>query len=329
MAIAKLWSRGEWVSQLGESRPKTTVTIGNFDGVHLGHRAILERVTRESQAAGRMSAVLTFYPHPARVLRPAAAPSLLETIDQRLARLGEAGVEAALVARFNQSLSNLGPEGFAQEFLAQTMRAAVVLVGENFRFGHKQAGDVKILRELGARLGFAVEIVAPVVDETGAVISSSAIRAAVREGRMEDAARILGRPFALEGEIRTGTGLGRRVVLPTLNLATEQETLPKLGVYATETTVAGADYRSVTNVGMRPTFDGVKLGIESHLFDFSQNLTSGPMAVRFRTRIRDEHKFSGPDELKQQILRDIEEANKVFRSNAKTNPSRMNTDKHR
>lgn len=315
MAIAKLWSIDEWVARFGPSRKRTALTIGNFDGVHVGHQAILKRVRTDAHGADRMSAVLTFYPHPAQVLRPAEAPSLLETIDQRVERLDKAGMDAVLVARFNRELASLSPEEFAESFLAKAMRARAVFVGENFRFGHRQAGDVKILRELGARLGFAVEIVPPVYAEIGgesAVVSSSAIRAAVREGRVEDAARLLGRPFALEGEIRTGTGVGRKLVVPTLNLTTEQEMLPKLGVYATETSVACGEYRSVTNVGMRPTFDSVKLAIETHLFGFNENLTSGPVTIRFRTRIRDEKKFSGPEELKQQILRDIETAKQYF-----------------
>lgn len=315
MAIAKTWSCEEWVERFGAARKQTAVTIGNFDGVHVGHQAILKQVCANACAADRVSAVLTFYPHPAKVLRPAEAPPLLETIDQRIARLESTGIEAVLVAHFDRELASLSPEEFAEAFLAKTMRAGSVFVGENFRFGHRQAGDVKLLREIGARLGFQVEIVPPVYEEIGGkrlVVSSSAIRAAVRDGRMDEAARMLGRPFALEGEIRTGSGLGRKLVVPTLNLSTEQELLPKLGVYATETTVAGADYRSVTNVGMRPTFDGVKLAIETHLFGFSDNLTSGPMAIRFHARIRDEKKFSGPEQLKQQILRDIETTKQYF-----------------
>jgi riboflavin kinase / FMN adenylyltransferase len=311
MALAKTWSAAEWAERFGAERKPTTVTIGNFDGVHIGHREILNRVNANARANDRMSAVLTFYPHPAQVLRPAAAPTLLETIDQRLMRLGQAGIDAALVVRFNRELAALSPEEFAESFLAETMRAAVIFVGQNFRFGHRQAGDVHMLGQLGMQLGFSVEIVPPVYQEIEGerlIVSSSAVRAAVREGRMEDAEAMLGRPFALEGEIRTGTGVGRKLVVPTLNLSTEQETLPKLGVYATETTVGGANYNSVTNVGMRPTFDGVKLAIETHLFGFSETLTSGPMTVRFRTRIRDEKKFPGPEELKQQILRDIEAA---------------------
>lgn len=226
-------------------------------------------------------------------------------------------MDAVLVARFNRELAVLPPQEFAETFLAKTLRVGVVLVGDNFRFGHRQAGDVKMLGELGVRLGFAVEIVPPVyVDDRGtrAVVSSSAIRAAVHEGRMEDAAGMLGRAFALAGEIRSGTGLGRKLVVPTLNLSTEQGTLPKLGVYATETTVAGAEYSSVTNVGMRPTFDGAKLAIESHLFSFDEDLTSGAMTVRFHTRIRDEKKFSGADELKQQVMKDIETAKRHFQA---------------
>src|SRR5271163_2066049 len=155
------------------------------------------------------------------------------------------------------------------------MRARAVLVGGSFRFGHKQLGDVALLRELGRRWGFEVVIVTPVIDG-GDVVSSTAIREAVRGGGMEDARRMLGQPFALAGEIRPGTGQGRKLIVPTLNLATEQECLPKDGVYATETMVEGKTYHSATNIGVRPTFDGKRLAIESHLIDFSRNLTSGP-----------------------------------------------------
>jgi len=322
IAMVRAWSAEEWAERLGDSRRSSAVTIGNFDGVHRGHQEILRRVIEDARAKGRGSAVLTFYPHPAQVVRPAEAPTLLETIDQRLARLEAAGIEGTFVARFNRTLAEMSPEEFAEQFLAQTMRAGVVFVGENFRFGHKQAGDVKMLRELGARLGFSVETVPPVTytmaDGKSAVVSSSTVRTAVREGRVEDAERMLGRAFALEGKIRTGTGIGRKVVVPTLNLATEQEMLPKLGVYATETMVTGKEFRSVTNVGMRPTFDGVKLAIETHLFDFNENLTDGEMAIRFRQRIRDEKKFAGPEELKKQVLKDIEAAKRFFDANPVT-----------
>jgi len=313
-------SADEWVDRLGESRSETVLTIGNFDGVHVGHQKILREVVERAAAVAADShgarkellpAVLTFYPHPARVLRPQEAPSLLETVPLRLADFAAIGIGATLVLKFDADLAQESAEDFVKKYLVDTMRARAVLVGATFRFGHKQLGDVELLRELGRRWGFDVVIVTPVVDG-GDVVSSTAIREAVRGGRVEDARRMLGRPFALVGEIRPGTGQGRKLVVPTLNLATEQETLPKTGVYVTETVLTGGTYRSVTNVGVRPTFDGKRLAIESHLFDFAEALTSGLMKVRFLQRLRDEQKFSGPAELREQVLKDIERAKGVF-----------------
>jgi riboflavin kinase / FMN adenylyltransferase len=317
MALAVLHSAEEWIARGGAKRKPAVVTIGNFDGVHSGHQEILRRVVERAAKQDLLGAVLTFDPHPARVLRPAAAPLLLTTLEQRLHAFDEARLDAALVMRFDLEVAKISAEDFVRRFLVEAMRAQVVLVGGNFRFGHRQAGDVKLLTELGRQCGFKVEVVPPVV-EAGTVVSSTAIRLAVREGRMEDAAKLLGRPFALEGEIRTGTGQGRKLVVPTLNLATEQECLPKNGVYVTETSVRGKTYRSVTNVGVRPTFDGTRLAIESHLFGFSEDVTSGRMEIRFRTRLRDEQKFAGPEALREQILRDIERAQHYFGVTVKT-----------
>jgi riboflavin kinase/FMN adenylyltransferase len=304
-------SADEWTKRFGESRKQTAVTIGNFDGVHLGHQKILHRVLDCARRDHLMSAVLTFYPHPARVLRPDAAPGLLMTRDQRLAAFDAMGIEAALVMQFDVGFAKVTAEDFAKKFLVDALRARVILVGGNFRFGHRQAGDVKLLAELGKRWGFDVQVVAPVI-ENGAVISSTAIRHAVCEGQVAEAARMLGRSFVLSGEIRPGTGQGRKLIVPTLNLATQQEIIPKNGVYATETVVEGKAYRSVTNVGVRPTFDGHALAIESHLFDFSKQLTSGPMEVRFLIRLRDEQKFSGPEALREQVLKDIDQAKRLM-----------------
>ena len=309
-------SADEWVERLGESRAGTILTIGNFDGVHVGHQKILRDVVERAAATGGDSrraqkeplpAVLTFYPHPARVLRPQQAPSLLQTLPQRLADFAAIGIGAAMVLKFDTDLAQASAEDFVKKYLMAAMRARAVLVGATFRFGHKQVGDVELLRELGRRWGFAVVIVTPVIDG-GDVVSSTAIREAVRGGRVEDARRMLGRPFALVGEIRPGTGQGHKLVVPTLNLATEQETLPKTGVYVTETVLSGGTYRSVTNVGVRPTFDGTRLAIESHLFDFAEMLTAGAMKVRFLQRLRDEQKFSGPEALREQVLKDIARA---------------------
>jgi riboflavin kinase / FMN adenylyltransferase len=311
--FAAFYSPDEWIARLGDARPRTTVTIGNFDGVHLGHQRIIRGVIDRASETATQSMVLTFFPHPARILRPEQAPPLLMTLAQRLDSFRESGLDAALALRFDAELAKVAAEDFVRKFLVDTLLARAVMVGSNFRFGHKQAGDVMLLEELGRRWDFEVQVVPPVIQD-GIVVSSTAVRCAVREGRMEDASHLLGRPFALAGEIKTGTGQGRKLVVPTLNLATEQECLPKNGVYATETVIGGKTYRSATNIGVRPTFDGQRLAIESHLFDFSENLTSGAMEVRFWKRLRDEKKFSGPEALRDQVLRDINEAQAYFAS---------------
>ncbi len=213
------------------------------------------------------------------------------------------------------ALPKVSAEDFAKTFLVDALRAKAVLVGDNFRFGNRQGGDVKLLQEIGERSDFEVDIVSPVVED-GVIVSSTAVRQALRDGRVEDAEPLLGRPFSLKGEIRPGTGQGRKLVVPTLNLVTEQETLPQNGVYATATVLGPRIYWSVTNVGVRPTFDGHQLAIESHLFDFSEQLTSGKMEVIFLKRLRDERKFSGPEALREQVLKDIDRAKSVVTANS-------------
>jgi riboflavin kinase/FMN adenylyltransferase len=308
------YSAEGWIERFGNSRKRTVVTIGNFDGVHLGHQKILGGVVERAHANDLQSAVLTFYPHPARVLRPDAAPTLLMTLEQRLAAFDAMGINAALVLQFDAELAKISAEDFAKTFLVDSLRAKTVLVGENFRFGNRQGGDVKLLQEIGKRHDFEVEIVPPVF-VGGVLVSSTAVRESLREGRVADAEPLLGRPFSLKGEIRPGTGKGRELVVPTLNLATEQETLPKNGVYATATVVGPKIYWSVTNIGVRPTFNGQNLAIESHLFDFAEQLTSGKMEVIFLKRLRDERKFSDPEALREQVLKDIEQARSVVTSN--------------
>jgi len=312
VALARLNSAEEWMARWGDGRKPAVVTIGNFDGIHRGHREILRRVTEQARQKGQLAAVLTLFPHPLKILRPSEAPALLMTIAQRLAAFEAVGIDAALVLPFHLELSKVSPEDFVRRYLVETMRASKVLVGENFRFGHRQGGNVQALENYGRQWGFEVESVKSLTVD-GTVASSSAIREALRDGRMADAQLMLGRPFALEGEIQTGTGQGRKLVVPTLNLKTEQEMLPKRGVYATETSVGGKMHGSVTNVGTRPTFDGSRVTIETHLLDFGENCTSGKMKIRFLTRLRDERKFASAEELREQVLKDIESAQEFHR----------------
>lgn len=317
--LAVLHSAAEWAGRFGSSGRGAVVSIGNFDGMHLGHQKILRAVVDRARKQQAVATVITFDPHPLKVLRPAQAPPLVCTLAQRLAGFASLGIEAALVLRFDAVLAARSPEEFVREFLAGELRAKAVLIGDNFRFGHKQAGNAAVLQEMGARLGFAVEIIAPVVSN-GEVVSSTAVRRAVCEGRMADASRLLARPFALTGEIRRGEGRGSTILVPTLNLAPEQELLPKAGVYVTETLVDRQErvYRSATNVGFRPTFNGTHLSVESHLFGFVEGLTEGRLEVRFWERLRDERKFSGPEELRSQIAVDLENAREFFRQRDST-----------
>jgi riboflavin kinase/FMN adenylyltransferase len=223
------------------------------------------------------------------------------------------GLEAAVVLPFTLDLARLTPAEFVEQILIRDLHVKAVLVGENFRFGHKQAGDVKLLSELGANLGFEVVIIPPVVFR-GEVVSSTIIRREVAEGDVSHAARLLGRPFALTGEVVSGTGTGRRFTFPTLNLAPEQELLAARGVYITRTCLDGENrsHRSVTNIGMRPTFNGSSLSVETHLLDTQPATTPKRIEVRFWKRLREEKKFSGSEELRAQIAADIVRANQFF-----------------
>jgi riboflavin kinase/FMN adenylyltransferase len=310
MAIAVLHSAEEWAERFG-AQVRAALSVGNFDGLHLGHQKILKMVAERARASGQRSGVITFDPHPLRLLRPQQAPLMIQTISQRLAGMEQLGLDAALVLRFDRALSEVSPEEFMERVLVKGLHAGTILVGANFCFGHRGAGDVHLLGEYGKLHGFQVEVVPP-VELSGRVVSSTSVRNAISTGSVADAIPLLGRPFSLTGEIRPGEGRGRTILFPTLNLVPEQELLPKLGVYATESVVGGKTCFSVTNVGTRPTFDGHGVTVESHLFEFSERLTSGPMEVRFHTRLRDELKFSGADALREQIARDIAAAEKYF-----------------
>ena len=305
--FAVIHSAGEWSARFGPAGAHTTLSVGNFDGLHLGHRKILRRAVELARTTQTLSAAVTFDPHPLKVLRPAQAPPLVETLAQRLAGIESMGLDAAVVLKFDADFAALSARDFVTGILLGGLRMSAIVVGENFRFGHKQAGDLRLLQALGGEFDFAVEIVPPEV-VGGEVVSSSAVRRAVIEGRPADAARLLGRPFSLTGEIVPGHGRGSTILFPTLNLRPDQELLPKTGVYATQVKVAGRLYGAATNVGFRPTFDGSGLSIESHLFDFSGKLTSGALEVFFRERLRDEKKFAGPDDLRLQIAADLAEA---------------------
>ena len=293
----------------------SALSIGNFDGVHFGHRRILRRVKEIAVERGWKASVLTFDPHPTRVVAPHRTPPLLTAPDRRVALMSQEGVEQVLILPFTRELAMLTPEEFAGQLLVDALGARAVLVGDNFHFGHRQAGNVAVLAELGRRFGFETEIV-PAVAWRGRVVSSSAIRDLIRAGKVSLAARLLQHAYGLEGEVVSGRGVGSRQTVPTLNLSTQAEVIPANGVYITRTRdrADGREWDSVTNIGYRPTFGSSdKLTIETFLLGALAGETPARIRVKFLRRIREERKFDSADALRAQIIRDARTAQAYFR----------------
>jgi riboflavin kinase/FMN adenylyltransferase len=290
------------------------ITIGNFDGVHCGHRQILRRVIAAARQEGWKSAVLTFDPHPAKLVTPASAPCLLTTLEERARIILEQGIDEILILPFTPEVAALGPEDFVRQILVDKLKARAVLVGENFHFGKRAAGDARMLEELGDRFSFETEIIEPVVWRKR-VISSSEIRRLIAKGDVSGACRLLGRPYALRGAVVPGEGRGSKQTVPTLNLDTKAEALPKNGVYITRTRDLGGarEWPSITNVGYRPTFDGHQLTIETYLLAALDGAAPAEISVDFLRWVRDERKFDNAEALKAQILRDVNRAQTYFR----------------
>jgi riboflavin kinase/FMN adenylyltransferase len=303
----------EWREFYAAGSRGSVLAIGNFDGIHLGHQTILQQAINRAAKSGAVATALTFEPAPLKVLRPEAAPKRLSTNEQRLEWFRAVGVEAAVVMPFTLELSKLSPQEFVEKILVNELQVRALLVGENFRFGHKQAGDAQLLRDLGKVHGFDVASIPPIMAHSE-IVSSTVIRREIAEGEVTQAGRLLGRPFVLTGSIVSGTGTGSKFTFPTLNLRADQELLPAGGVYITRTLLQGESKsrRSVTNIGVRPTFNGTALSIETHLLDFFGTVSAKRIELRFWKRLRSEKKFSSPDELRAQIAKDIASANRFF-----------------
>lgn len=292
----------------------SVAAIGNFDGVHCGHREILGAVVAEARERKARAVAITFDPHPEQVLRPSRAPQLITPLAERIRLLTETGVDAVLVLRFDAALAGLTPREFVLQVLVDALGICGVHEGENFRFGHRAAAGVGDLAEFGAELGFTVRVHHP-VRVRGLEVSSSAVRALVAAGDMRRARWMLGRPFAVLSTSARGRGIGARLLVPTLNLAPYDGLLPALGVYVTRLRVGKPIFESVTNVGNRPTFGEASFAVESHILDFEpiEMNNDTPLELEFLLRLRGEEKFSSPDALKTQIFRDIARAKRYFR----------------
>jgi riboflavin kinase/FMN adenylyltransferase len=305
--VRDAWQRDELPREL-------IVTVGNFDGIHTGQRRILELVVGRARETGLGSAVVTFEPHPLSVLQPEKAPPLLTTAAQKEALVAESGVESLLVVRFTPRLSRLPARRFVRDFLVGRLAVREVYVGASFAFGRDREGDLSLLRAMGDSFGFAAFGCAEVVSD-GAAVSSTRIRAAVAAGDVEEAARMLGRPYGLGGIVVRGDGRGRGLGWPTANLAVDNELLPADGVYVSRLRIGvrGESLPSVTNVGTRPTVyrEHPRL-VECHILDFDGDIYGERVEVELLRRLRSERKFPSVEELRRQIGQDVEVAREYF-----------------
>jgi riboflavin kinase / FMN adenylyltransferase len=289
------------------------LALGNFDGLHRGHMKIIDRVRRRAGERGGTPAAMTFDPHPPRILRPDKAPALLMTKDQKLESLERAGMQGVALVRFTHELSLWDPETFVRTVLVEWLRVVEVWVGANFLFGHDRAGTFTVLRSLGARYGFRAEKIDPVRYKEF-VVSSTRIRRLVAEGRVDEAAALLGHHYFIDGRVVRGAGRGRELGFPTANLETANEHLPPAGVYATLATLDGIVRPAVANIGTRPTFgDGDRMTIEAHLLGHDGDLYDRPLRLAFVQRLRDERAFPDVDALREQIDADCRSAQRLFR----------------
>ena len=291
----------------------TVLTLGVFDGLHLGHQKIMRTVVERANATGASPTAITFDPHPRAVLHPESAPPLLQTLDQRLANFEVLGIEQAIVIPFDRNFAASPAEDFLHDLVHDRLHAKEVYLGKGFAFGKDRGGNIDLLRKMSDELGFFADEV-PEVRLRGNRISSSKIRELLAAGNVNLARRMLGRPYGVEGVIIRGNRRGHTIGFPTANLKPHNRVVPRFGVYATATLVEGTWRRSITNIGVRPTFETeAEPSIETYIFDFDGELYGDVLRVRFLHRIRDERKFSGIDELKAQIEKDTERALNYFR----------------
>lgn len=292
----------------------TVVTLGVFDGLHLGHQEIVRTVVDRSILLDAVPTLITFDPHPRQVLRPETAPPLLQTFSQKMEGLRLLGIRQVVVLEFNQELASIPAEQFIERFMVRALQAREVYLGKGFAFGHERRGNIELLREMSEKLGFAAAEV-PEVQLRGHRISSTMIRRLLKTGRVNLARRMLGRAYGIEGIVVRGHGIGRKLLYPTANIEIQNRVLPSDGVYITLCLVDGTWHRSVTNIGKRPTFGGeIESKVETHLIDFDRDIYDRTIRIRLLHRLRGERKFSGVDELKAQIAYDRDRAVRYFSS---------------
>lgn len=289
----------------------TSAGIGNFDGIHLGHKEIIEAAKRCSRENSTRSCVITFNPHPQKVLGRKDL-SLIFPLEKRFEMLEATGIDAVVCLNFTRELSKVSAENFIKDILLDRLKIKDIVVGPGFSFGHKRKGNVDLLRSMGETHGFNT-VVAEVARVDDQVVSSSAIRKLVRDGEISEANRFFGYDYYIEGVVVEGERRGRKLGFPTVNLDTEWEILPRPGVYATYVRLPDGFHESITNIGVRPTFEESRLTVETHLFDFNNDLYGKKVGVSFVERLRDEKRFASVDELVAQIEHDVAAVRGILR----------------
>ena len=293
------------------ARP-TVLTLGVFDGLHLGHQLIIKTVVERARATEAVPTVITFEPHPRAVLHPESAPPLLQTFDQKIEALTVLGIEQTIVIHFDNAFARIRAEDFLRDVIVDRLHAREVYLGRGFFFGHNREGNIDLLRRVSEQLGFVADEV-PEVRLRGKRIGSTVIRQLLLDGRVNLARRMLGRPYGVEGPVARGDARGVGLGFPTANVQPHNRVIPRRGVYVTATLINRQWRRSVTNIGVRPTFgDRLEPSVETHVMNWSGDLYGDVLRVRFLRRLRDERKFGSIDELKAQIRRDVERASRYF-----------------
>ncbi len=290
----------------------TVLTLGVFDGLHLGHQLIVRTVVDRARAAGAVPTVITFDPHPRAVLHPESAPPLLQTLDQKVEGFGVLGIEQTIVIRFTPEFSQIRAEDFLRDVVKERLHAKEVYLGRGFAFGHNREGNIELLRRVSHDLGFIADEV-PEVCLRNQRVSSSRVRQLLVEGNVNLVRRLLGRPYGVEGLIEHGAQRGAGLGFPTANLHPHNRVIPRNGVYVTGALIDGQWRRSVTNVGVRPTFGGAsEPSVETFVMNWAGDLYGDVLRVRFLHRLRDERKFGSIEELKAQIENDVQRAHSYF-----------------
>ncbi len=288
------------------------LTIGNFDGVHKGHRALFNKVKERAENINGTSVVMTFDPHPLKLMRTDSSPPIITPTAQKIELIEESGIDVLLCIKFTMDFASITADKFIEELLVKKLGIKEIVVGYDYSFGYKRQGNIELLRQRGEKYGYRVHVLSPVMINN-TLVSSTTIRKLIMEGRLEEARPLLGRDYQIRGTVIKGKNRGGRLLgFPTANLKLVDELIPKTGVYAVNVILDKRTYQGVTNIGYNPTFEDNALSIETHIIDFSEDILGKTIKINFIERLRDEKRFNSVEELGEQIARDIADAKEIL-----------------